>query len=166
MQIDEWKPEDNADVAALEKICFEYPWSLDMISETAGLANFCGVVARDDFAEENADFCKNNENRAYEKNKIAGYAGAVCAFDSADIALVAVSPEKRRKGIGFSLLKSLLEKLFSLGVKNVFLEVRVTNDSAKKLYLKAGFSPVGIRKDYYENGEDAFVMVRELPFER
>lgn len=147
MQIVEWKPEDNADVAALEKICFEYPWSAEMVTETSSLPNFCGVVAK-------------------ENDETIGYAGAIYALDSADIALVAVSPEKRQKGIGFSLLKSLFEKLFSFGVKNVFLEVRVTNDPAKNLYLKAGFSPVGLRKNYYENGEDAFVMVRELPFER
>lgn len=161
MQIDEWKREDNKQIAELEKVCFEYAWSLEMVEETSSLKNFCGVVAR----ESEADNCRDLAEKAKETDAVIGYAGAIYAFDSADVALVAVSPKRRRLGYGASLLKSLLKKLEKLGVKNVFLEVRVTNESAKNLYKKMGFSTVGIRKKYYENGEDALVMVRELPFE-
>ena len=147
MQIVDWDGAHNTRIAELEKECFEYPWSHEMVEETAGLSNFCGVVALN------------------ESGEVFGYAGAICAFDSADIALVAVEKEYRRQGAGYSMLKVLLKKLEKIGVIAVFLEVRVSNESAKKLYKKAGFSPVGIRKKYYENGEDALVMVRELPFE-
>ena len=77
--------------AELEKECFEYPWSHEMVEETAGLSNFCGVVALN------------------ESGEVFGYAGAICAFDSADIALVAVEKEYRRQGAGYSMLKVLLK---------------------------------------------------------
>jgi hypothetical protein len=38
------------------------------------------------------------------------------------------------------------------------LEVRVSNVGAQALYHRFGFVPVGVRKNYYENVEDAIVM--------
>ena len=38
------------------------------------------------------------------------------------------------------------------------LEVRVSNAGAQALYTSFGFVPVGVRKKYYENVEDAIVM--------
>ncbi len=147
MRIEQWSRGDDEAVATLEKICFKYPWSAETVSQTASSSNFFGVVAKN------------------ESDDLTGYAGAIYALDSADIALVAVAPEYRRHGYAFALLKSLLNKLFSLGVKTVYLEVRVGNIAARELYSKLGFKPVGIRKKYYEDFEDALVMARELPFE-
>jgi ribosomal-protein-alanine N-acetyltransferase len=45
----------------------------------------------------------------------------------------------------------------------VTLEVRVSNDPAKLLYMSMGFAPVGIRRRYYhDNDEDALVMTKRL----
>jgi ribosomal-protein-alanine N-acetyltransferase len=45
----------------------------------------------------------------------------------------------------------------------ITLEVRVSNDAAKMLYLSMGFAPVGIRRRYYhDNDEDALVMTKRL----
>ena len=51
------------------------------------------------------------------------------------------------------------------GMRRVVLEVRASNAAAIALYRKAGFSNIGLRRDYYqaENGrEDAILMGREL----
>ena len=48
--------------------------------------------------------------------------------------------------------------------ENVFLEVRTANFSAQALYKKMGFIPVAIRKKYYDDGEDAIVMVLPLDY--
>ena len=55
-----------------------------------------------------------------------------------------------------------LDKFWLKKITQIFLEVRVSNESAKALYLKLGFKPVGIRKNYYENSEDAIVMLKVL----
>jgi ribosomal protein S18 acetylase RimI-like enzyme len=49
-----------------------------------------------------------------------------------------------------------------MGVKDVFLEVRRSNIAANRLYKALGFEEVGIRRGYYENGENAIVMHYEL----
>ncbi|MBQ7408690.1 MAG: ribosomal protein S18-alanine N-acetyltransferase [Clostridia bacterium] len=138
-----WQDADNEKIAFLEKICFSDPWSYDSVRETHSLDNFYGVVAED---------C----------GEVIGYAGAIFAYDSADIALVAVQPEYRRNKIGEKLVNELIGALLLKKITQIFLEVRVSNESAKALYLKLGFKPVGIRKNYYENSEDAIVMLKVL----
>ena len=48
------------------------------------------------------------------------------------------------------------------GCENVSLEVRVNNDPAIRLYRNFGFIDAAIRKNYYENGDDAILMVLPL----
>ena len=45
---------------------------------------------------------------------------------------------------------------------NVNLEVRVSNVKAIALYQKFGFKNVAVRKRYYSNGEDAYLMIKKL----
>ncbi len=148
MRIETWSLGDNEGIALLEKECFKYPWSLQAITQTSESDNFLGVVAKTD------------------DGALIGYAGAIFALESADVALVAVSPKARRGGIGFDVTSALLDKLFIAGVKTAYLEVRVSNAPARGLYEKLGFKIVGIRKKYYEDLEDALLMARKLPFER
>ena len=44
----------------------------------------------------------------------------------------------------------------------MFLEVRSSNTPAINLYKKAGFTNLSVRKKYYDDGEDAVVMAKEL----
>ena len=55
-----------------------------------------------------------------------------------------------------------LEKSEELHYQNVNLEVRVSNVKAIALYQKFGFKNVAVRKRYYSNGEDAYLMIKEL----
>jgi len=141
--IREWVRSDNTQISELEKICFAFPWSADMVDETASGDNFYGFVAEVD-------------------EKIVGYAGAVFALDVADIALVAVAPSYLRRGYAFKLMGKLCSSLNEKGVRYIYLEVRAGNIPAKKLYEKCGFIPVGIRKNYYEDTEDAIVMMKSF----
>jgi len=45
-----------------------------------------------------------------------------------------------------------------------FLEVRVSNETAKKIYERYGFIVINVRKGYYADGEDAYIM-RRIPGE-
>ncbi|MEM1583947.1 MAG: ribosomal protein S18-alanine N-acetyltransferase [Nitrososphaerota archaeon] len=76
---------------------------------------------------------------------------------------IAVLPEYRKIGIASSLLKNAMKVLREVyGCSEIFLEVRVSNIPAINLYEKIGFIKVDIIKKYYIDGEDAYVMAREL----
>ncbi|MFH1684096.1 MAG: ribosomal protein S18-alanine N-acetyltransferase [Candidatus Margulisiibacteriota bacterium] len=94
---------------------------------------------------------------AKDEGKVLGYIGIEEISGERHIINMAVHPESRRKGVGKKLIERILNK------KDVFfLEVRVLNEPAVKLYEKYGFKNVGLRKKYYQdNGEDAIIMRRE-----
>lgn len=70
---------------------------------------------------------------------------------------VGVAPSHRRRGIAKSLVAAALNTL-----RRPFLRlfVRPTNVAALELYRQMGFIHVSTRKASYNNGEDAFVMMR------
>lgn len=93
------------------------------------------------------------------QEKVEGY---VCfwMFDS-EIQLinVAVRPEKRGKGFGNHLLRDMIKTAMANGMRQVWLEVRMSNSPARRLYEKLGFVTVGRRPRYYrDTNEDAIVM--------
>ena len=91
---------------------------------------------------------------------LEGYIITSCVMDQACINNFAVSFECRNKGIGTALLNTALSELKHRGARSVALEVRQSNESAKKLYIKAGFETVGVRKNFYKfPAEDACLMV-------
>lgn len=75
---------------------------------------------------------------------------------------LAVDPAFRRQGIGSILLQRGLEYLQGLGAKTCELEVRVNNQGAIALYEKFGFVIKERIKNYYSNGDDAYLMVKGL----
>ncbi len=75
--------------------------------------------------------------------------------DEAEILTLGVDPNLRRRGAG----KALIESLLALKIPQVFLEVASSNEDAIKLYTKAGFKQVGLRKAYYAaTGDDALIL--------
>jgi ribosomal-protein-alanine acetyltransferase len=82
-------------------------------------------------------------------------------LDEAEIIQVAVRKESAGRGIGTQLVQEVVKYCKSNGVRKIFLEVRVSNTSAEKIYLKNGFEKVGIRRSYYSSPvEDALIMAR------
>jgi len=73
---------------------------------------------------------------------------------------LAVHPDFRRQGIGKRLLGRALTVLDSRGVDSVKLEVRANNDGAHDLYRSFGFEHCRTIPNYYDNGEDALVLLR------
>ena len=88
--------------------------------------------------------------------KIVGYLNC-WVNDNTEVLNFAVYQEYRNQGIGDLLYKEL-EKI-AVGI--ISLEVRVSNENAIKFYTKRGFNKVAIRKNYYSNGEDAILMIKE-----
>jgi ribosomal-protein-alanine N-acetyltransferase len=75
---------------------------------------------------------------------------------------IAVHPERRGLGYGRRLLAHALTRLAEQDATSVKLEVREGNDPAIALYHDFGFQALRRVEGYYEDGSDAFVMVREL----
>jgi [ribosomal protein S18]-alanine N-acetyltransferase len=75
---------------------------------------------------------------------------------------IATLEEHRGKGIGTTLIKCAMEEMRKPGCKEVFLEVRITNDGAVRLYRKLGFQVTGTMQGYYKDGESAYLMAQHL----
>ncbi len=85
--------------------------------------------------------------------------------DEAHIASLATHPEFRRQGIAKQLLVKALDNAYAEGARTAFLEVRASNEAARRMYQKFGFEEVGRRERYYkDNNEDAILMtLKRLP---
>jgi [ribosomal protein S18]-alanine N-acetyltransferase len=109
---------------------------------------------------------------ADDDGQLAGYAGLLAPEPGtrgpapgaqADVLTMAVAPSRWGQGIGSALLRALLAEAASRGCAEVFLEVRVDNPRAQRLYRRHGFTAAGLRRGYYQpSGTDALVMRRPV----
>lgn len=138
------KEKHVAQVAALEKMCFSEPWSEKSIASELENELALWIVADDD-------------------GKVLGYAGSQTVMGESDMMNIAVCPECRKQGIATGLIVGLIGALKLRGSHSLTLEVRASNEPAKALYEKLGFTQVGRRKNYYRNPkEDALILRKEL----
>lgn len=78
--------------------------------------------------------------------------------DQAHITNIVVDERHRRQGIASALMVALANEARRRGCTSWTLEVRATSTGAQDLYRSFGFSPVGVRKRYYDNSVDGIVM--------
>jgi [ribosomal protein S18]-alanine N-acetyltransferase len=126
-------------VLKIERQVHPRPWSHSVFANELGQSDRCYVVARLDGA-------------------VAGYGGVWYAGDDAHVTNIAVDPNRRRLKLATRMLVTLAHQARLHGATNLTLEVRVSNKAAQALYAQFGFAPVGIRRRYYENVEDAIIM--------
>lgn len=94
---------------------------------------------------------------------LLAWGGVRIVGDAAEVLTVGVIPAARRRGIARRLLRALLATAVTRGATEAFLEVRVDNVAARRLYEAEGFARVGLRRGYYDGGRvDAIVMRQEL----
>jgi ribosomal-protein-alanine N-acetyltransferase len=79
---------------------------------------------------------------------------------------IAVDADHRERGVGSTLLNRAMSVLAARGASSVKLEVRRSNDAAQSLYEVFGFEHLKTVPRYYANGEDALVLVYEVPDRR
>jgi len=100
---------------------------------------------------------------AEDQGVLAGYAGLLAAGTQGDVLTLAVAGDRWGQGTGSALLEALLAEAARRGCTEVFLEVRADNTRAQQLYLRYGFTKIGIRRGYYQpSGTDAMVMRKDL----
>ena len=89
---------------------------------------------------------------AESAGKPVGFALVRGVLDEAELLLLAVAPEMRRRGVGSALLRGIVADCAHRKIASLHLEVRAGND-AIKLYAISGFSKIGERRDYYRGPE-------------
>ena len=100
---------------------------------------------------------------AHDEGKIVGYAGLLGAGGQSDVVTLAVASDHWGFGIGSALLEALITEAARRDCAQVFLEVRIDNSRAQRLYRRYGFAEIGIRRGYYQpSGADALVMRRDV----
>ncbi len=98
--------------------------------------------------------------------EVVGFIDFMITFSSCVINYIAIKDEYQRKGIGNLLLGQLLKDCQAQkdeDVEYVTLEVRTSNEKAIAFYKKHKFEIITTKKAYYDDGEDAYYMVRSLP---
>ena len=90
---------------------------------------------------------------------LVGYAGLWFDGVDAQVMTIGTTTGRQRRGVGAVLLAALLARAREVGAAHVYLEVRVDNDPALRLYERAGFVRMGRRRGYYQpESIDAWTM--------
>ncbi len=136
---------DLDDVLAIEAESFTNPWTRDMyIAELENQGVSYCYLARD------------------AERQVVGFCSFWRVVDELHINNLAVLPLHRRAGVATALLRHVLREGARLGAVRATLEVRRSNDPARHLYERFGFSTAGTRRAYYTKPvEDAIVLWRE-----
>lgn len=129
---------DLLEISKMEEEAFITPYSFNLLKESITANTFFGLI---DIEEE-----------------IRGYLIVSRVLDEVSIDRVAVKEKFKRQKIATNLLKTMEETLIKQGSKTFYLEVRKSNAPAINLYKSLGYKEVYVRKNYYENLEDAIIM--------
>jgi ribosomal-protein-alanine N-acetyltransferase len=133
------------EVLEIERLSFTDPWSREMFRSELEVGG--GTYAR----------------MAERDGRLLGYSLAVLVADEAHLGNLAVHPDARGAGVGQALLDDLVQAAEKRRASRLTLEVRASNERARKFYYRNGFIDVAMRKNYYRNPvEDAIVMLRSL----
>jgi len=136
--------EDILKISEMEKECFKVEgWGFGAIASAFENPAYSMIVAEDN-------------------GEAIGYGCTCTVCETCDLENVVVAEEYRMSGVGRAILNALVEDVKERGAEKIFLEVRVSNVAAMRLYLSCGFVGVYARTRYYSDGEDCLVMQRVI----
>ena len=133
---------DLSKISLIENRVFRFPWSKEQIKW-----------------ELSSQHIASNYVMSLQGN-IIGYIFTHKIDKDVQILNIAIDTAYQHKGYGDRLLSYFMDQLDE--DISIILEVRKSNFPAINLYRKYGFSELGIREEYYNDGEDAIVMKREF----
>jgi len=99
---------------------------------------------------------------AADSGRIAGFALAQFSDEYVHLSLLAVSMDYQRRGIGRRLIKWIEESALVAGISTIHLEVRATNQAARKFYRALGFREIALMPFYYRGREAAVRLIRAI----
>jgi ribosomal-protein-alanine N-acetyltransferase len=141
-RIEPMRPQDLADVLAVEQAAYEFPW-------THG--NFADSLRGGHSAWTMRD----------SAGSLIAYSVVMIALDEAHLLNLTVASNCRRFGFGWRMLEAMAENARGYGARTMLLEVRPSNPAALAMYARYGFLRIGSRRGYYparDGREDAIVM--------
>ena len=146
--IREMSHDDLAMVSDIERRSYEFPWNHGVFRDCLRAGYKCITLIRDE--------------------QVAGYGVLSVAAGEAHILNLCVDPGCRSLGLGERLLDEMLYRARSALVREIYLEVRPSNEIALLLYRKKGFVRIAERPAYYQSDagrEDAAILVKKLVFD-
>ncbi|MCS5586920.1 MAG: ribosomal protein S18-alanine N-acetyltransferase [Porticoccaceae bacterium] len=135
--------DDLAQVVAIEQLASANPWSSQQFAD-----------------------CMHSTVLLIDKQLVVGFAVLALVADQAELHNIAIHPDRQGQGLGTVFLNALIKAIPTV-IKMFYLEVRVTNYRAIRLYYQLGFAKIGERRGYYRSelgSEDALVMCKILSF--
>jgi ribosomal-protein-alanine N-acetyltransferase len=133
--------DDVAEVSDIERRSYQFPWSHGVFRDCLLAGYSCMVLERE--------------------GEVVGYGILSVAAGEAHILNLCVDPNFRSLGYGEQILDAILERAANAEVREIFLEVRPSNEKAIALYKKKGFRVIASRPGYYQahdGREDAAVL--------
>jgi ribosomal-protein-alanine N-acetyltransferase len=128
--------QDINDILVIERLTYKIPWNKAKFTHSLNNPNTLAYLI-------------------FKDNQVLGYSIALCASKTADLLNICIHPDYQHQGLGTKLFAYQLQ---ISGVKEFFIEVRVSNHSALSFYKKLGFKAINTRKKYYSDGEDAIIL--------
>lgn len=139
--------EDLDGVLAVEEESFTNPWTKEMYAWELQNRSVCHIFV-----------VRTPEHR------VAGFCAFWLVVDEIHINNLAIRPALRGQGIGTQLIRRVFDEAKRLGARRATLEVRRSNEAARRLYERVGFRVTGTRPNYYTNPvEDALILWRDEP---
>ena len=126
--------DDLVEVMINENSAYDFPWPVSIMASNQ--KRHYSIVFEADTNSENS-------------GELLGHAILSTVVDEASVLNIAVSPKAQRQGIGYKLMKNILEYATGKGCAEVFLEVRESNRPAFTMYHQFGFNEIGVRNNYY-----------------
>ena len=134
-------------VLAIELAAYEFPWSR---------GNFVDSLAAGHVAQLLRD----------ARGELLGYLVALPGFEEMHLLNLTVVPAEQGRGHARCMLAWLVASCRRQRARQLWLEVRDSNDRARRVYQRFGFAHIGERKGYYPDGngrrEDAVVMALQI----
>lgn len=140
---------DLGEVASTETLLYDFPWSRGNFADSLAAGYDAWLFESDPAAQ------------------LIGYAIVMWLPEEVHLLNLSVHPDWQSRGHGTAMLRWLLDDATRRGARSMLLEVRPSNEVARRLYAREGFRTIGLRKRYYpapgQTREDAIVMVWRDP---
>ena len=136
---------DLAAVVAIESSIYEFPWTRGNFLDSLHAGYACWLC--------------------HDAQGLLGYAVLMNAADEVHLLNLSIAGQRQRQGHGARMLEFLIDNARLAKAGKIILEVRPSNEGARRLYANFGFRQLGIRRDYYPaaaDREDALVLGLDL----
>jgi ribosomal-protein-alanine N-acetyltransferase len=136
---------DLDQVVEVEARCFSNPWTREMLERELAQSDVAHVFVL----------------RVPERRVVA-FCSCWIVLDELHVNTLVVDFPYRRRGLGVLLMRWVMDEAVRRGVTRATLEVRESNEAARRLYETLGFQVAARRPKYYSQPEeDALILWRE-----